>query len=102
MAAYLVAICDITDYTDGLWEYHHKSEAYIKELNGKYLFRGKIDKVYEGDYLKDKLFIIVEFDSEETLAKFRESDYYCNEVMPLREGTGTFEMARVPVAPSSD
>lgn len=92
MAAYLVTLCDITDWSDDLRRYIDISAQLLKEHGGGYLTRGVADTVYEGEYMKGKLLITARFSSMEALKAFRESDHYLQNVKPMRDGTGIYDM----------
>lgn len=92
MTAYLVTLCDITDWSDELRRYVDISAALLKEHGGEYLTRGKAETVYEGEFMKDKLLITARFPSMEALRAFRESEHYLTQVKPMRDGTGIYDM----------
>lgn len=92
MAAYLVTLCDITDWSDDLKRYIEISAALLAEHGGSYLTRGAADTVYEGEYMKNKLLITARFPSMDALKGFRESEHYAQNVKPLRDGTGIYDM----------
>ncbi len=93
MAAYIVAVCEITNFTEGFKEYVQLSEELIHKVGGEYVVRGPADKVLEGSYLTGKYTIVSKFADMDTLKSFAESDEYVNKIKPLRDGTGVYEVA---------
>jgi uncharacterized protein (DUF1330 family) len=93
MAAYIVAVCEITNFSEGMKEYVRRSEELIHKAGGEYLVRGPADKVLEGTYLPGKYTIVSKFPNMDALKSFAEGDEYVNEIKPLRAGTGTYEVA---------
>jgi len=90
MAAYLVAVCQVTDPNDNFKKYAVDS---AKLIGGEYIVRGPAVEVVKGDMLKGKFVIISEFADMESLQGFLTDDQYVNEVAPLREGTGIYDFA---------
>ena len=93
MAAYMVAVCEITNMKPSMKEYAERSAQLVEKNGGKYLVRGPQAENYEGDVLDGKLLIMAEFPTMEQLHAFVKSDEYQNEVSPLREGTGNYHVA---------
>lgn len=93
MAAYIVAVCEITEFTEGFKEYVSRSEKLLHQAGGEYVVRGPAEKVLEGTYLPGKYTIVSKFPNMEALKSFAEGDEYMNEVKPLRAGTGIYEVA---------
>ena len=93
MAAYMLAVCKITNMKPEMKEYAEKSAALCKAHGGKYLLRGMPKENYDGDLLDGKLVILTEFASMEELETFIKGDEYQNNVKPLREGTGEYHIA---------
>ena len=92
MTAYIVAVCEITNFNEGMKEYVKRAEELIHAAGGEYVVRGPSEKIYEGDYLAGKYAIVSKFPDMAALRSFVESDEYQNEVKPLREGTGVYEI----------
>lgn len=93
MAAYIVAVCEITNFSEGMKQYVKRSEELVHEAGGEYVVRGPTDLVLEGTYLPGKYTIVTKFPDMEALKSFAEGDEYVNVVKPLRAGTGTYEVA---------
>ena len=93
MAAYIVAICEITNRNENLKKYMVDSAAILHEHGGKYLVRGPAAEILEGDLLEGKIIVISEFPSMAKLNAFVNDETYVNEVAPLREGTGNYNFA---------
>ena len=93
MAAYIVAVCEITNFSEGMKEYVRRSEELVDKAGGKYVVRGPAAKVLEGTYLPGKYTIVSKFPDMDALKSFAEGDEYVKEVKPLRAGTGTYEVA---------
>ena len=92
MAAYIVAVCEITNFSEGMKEYVKRSEELVHAAGGEYVVRGPSTKIYEGDYLEGKYSIVSKFPDMAALKSFIESDEYQNDVKPLRAGTGIYEV----------
>ena len=92
MAAYMVAVCNITNMKPELKEYAEKSAALSAKHGGKYLVRGPYAELYEGDLLDGKSVIVTEYPSMADLKAFIDSDEYQKEIKPLREGTGEYHI----------
>lgn len=93
MAGYVVAIARIDTMTDGLKEYIGKAADLSVEHGAEYVVRGPAKDVLEGDYLSGRSVVVSKF---ETLAKaeaYYHSDAYQNDIKPLREGSGVYDVA---------
>ncbi len=99
MAAYLVAVCEITNPNENFKKYAGQSAELIHQHGGKYIVRGPAAEVLKGDDLKGKVVIITEFPSMDELNAFVNDEKYVNEVAPLREGTGVYNFASYESAP---
>jgi uncharacterized protein (DUF1330 family) len=91
MAAYMIAICEITNPGPGLKAYSEASAKISASYGGKYLVRGMAGEIIEGDMLKGKYIIITEFPSMDKLNAFCNDPTY-KEVKKQREGTGTYQI----------
>lgn len=92
MAAYLVAVCKITNPNENLSKYITESEALLLDHGGQYVVRGPADKIYEGDYLNGTVMVISKWSNLETLKGFVESDEYSKNIAPLRAETGIYDI----------
>ena len=99
MAAYLVAVCEITNPNDNFKKYAAQSAELIHQHGGKYIVRGPAIDVMKGDDLKGKVVIITEFPSMDELNAFVNDEKYVNEVAPLRDGTGIYNFASYESVP---
>ena len=99
MAAYLVAVCEITLPNDNFKKYAAQSAELIHQHGGKYIVRGPAIDVLKGDDLKGKVVIITEFPSMDELNAFVNDEKYVNEVAPLRDGTGIYNFASYESVP---
>lgn len=99
MAAYLVAICQVTDPNDNFKKYAVDSAKLMHAHGGEYIVRGPAVEVNKGDMLKGKVVIISKFADLEALQGFLNDEKYLNEVAPLREGTGIYDFAYYDEAP---
>jgi uncharacterized protein (DUF1330 family) len=93
MAAYMLAVCKITNMKPEMKEYAEKSGALCIAHGGKYLIRGMAKEDYEGDLLEGKLVILTEFPTMDDLQTFIKGDEYQNNIKHLREGTGEYHIA---------
>ncbi len=93
MAAYILALCKVTNVTDNFKEYSTRSADLVHRHGGKYIVRGPKKFLIKGDLLDDQVVIIIEFPSMDQLNAFLNDPEYVNEVAPLREGTGEYHFA---------
>ena len=93
MAGYVVAIARIDKMTDGLKQYIAKAAALSAEHGGEYVVRGPANNIMEGDYLEGRSVVVSKFETVEKAEAFYKSDAYVNEIKPLREGTGIYDVA---------
>ena len=93
MAAYMLAVCDITNMKPSMKEYAEKSAVLVKKHGGKYLLRGPQVENYEGEVLDGKFIVLTEFPSMADIKAFIDGDEYQKETKHLREGTGTYHVA---------
>ena len=92
MAAYMLAICNITNPKPEMKEYAQKSGALAIKHGAKYLLRGKPMENYEGDILEGKVVILTEFPTMDDLQSYIKGDEY-RSIKHLREGTGEYHIA---------
>jgi len=100
MAAFLVAVCQVTNPNDNFKKYAADSAKLLHAHGGEYIVRGPAAEVLQGDMLKGKFVIISEFADMESLKGFLNDEKYINEIAPLREGTGIYDFACYEEAPS--
>lgn len=93
MAGYVVAIARIDNMTEGLKEYISKAAQLSAEHGGEYVVRGPANTVLEGDYLPGRSVVVSKFETLEKAEAFYNSDAYQNEIKPLREGSGVYDVA---------
>ena len=99
MAAYLIAICEVTNPNENFKKYAASSAQLIHEHGGEYIVRGPAANVLKGDVLKGKVVIITKFPDMDALNGFVNDETYVNEIAPLREGTGIYDFACYESAP---
>ena len=99
MAAYILAICEVTNPNENFKKYAAGSAELIHAHGGKYVVRGPAAEILNGDDLKGKVVILTEFPDMETLQGFVNDEKYVNEISPLREGTGNYNFACYEGAP---
>lgn len=92
MAAYMIAVCEITNPGPDLKKYSEESARISASYGGKYLIRGMAGEIIEGDLMKGKFVIVSEFPSMEKMQAFYHDPAY-QEARKLREGTGTYQIA---------
>jgi len=93
MAAYMLAVCNITNPKPEMKLYAEKSAALMRQHGGKYLVRGKPAENHDGDLLKNPVVILTEFPTMEDLQAFIKGDEYQKNIKPLRDGTGEYHIA---------
>lgn len=93
MSAYLIAICEVTNPNENFKKYAAESAKLIAAHGGKYAIRGPAAGVIKGEALEGKVVIMTEWESLGQLDGFLNDETYVNDVMPLREGTGNYEIA---------
>ena len=99
MAAYIVAVCEVTDPNENFKKYVASSSELMHQHGGKYIVRGPAVDILKGDDLKGKVMVITEFPSMDELKAFVNDEEYINEVAPLREGTGIYNFATYETPP---
>jgi len=92
MAAYQIAICEITNPKPEMKEYAAASGKIVASMGGEYVVRGPAAAVKEGEFLKGKVVLITKFPSMEQLEAFWASEEYAA-VKPMRDGTGIYDIA---------
>jgi uncharacterized protein (DUF1330 family) len=100
MPAYLLAICEVTNPNENFKKYTVESAKLLLEHGGRYVVRGPAAEVLKGDGLQGKFLILSEWPDMETLQGFVKSPKYVDEVAPLREGTGIYDIACYESAPT--
>lgn len=93
MAAYLLAICDVTNPNENFKKYIGRSGEMIAKHGGEYLIRGKTENNLKGELLEGKIVIVTQWPSMDVLKGFLNDPEYVNEVAPLRDGTGEYHFA---------
>ena len=93
MAAYLLAVCEITNMSEDMKLYSQKSAELIKKHGGEYVMRGKPAEIIEGEILDGKVVVMSKFPSLADVDAFVNGDEYQNNVKPLREGSGNYHIA---------
>lgn len=99
MAAYQVAIVQITNRTPGFGEYVKKSAELLAKYGGEYVVRGPADTIQDGQYLAGKAVIVTKWPSLERAKEFWNSEEYQKNVKPLRDGAGVFDIGLYSEAP---
>lgn len=93
MAAYLLAVCDVTNPNENFKKYIGRSAEMIAKHGGEYIVRGKPAQNIKGELLEGKIVILTQWPSMDALNGFLADPEYANEVAPLREGTGDYHFA---------
>jgi uncharacterized protein (DUF1330 family) len=93
MPGYLVAVCQVTDPNENFKKYSVASAQLMAQYGGKYIVRGPAAEVTKGDMLKGQVVIVTEFPTLDDAQAFLNDEKYLNEVLPLREGTGIYNVA---------
>ena len=101
MAAYLLAICEVTNPNENFKKYTAESAKLLLQHGGEYVVRGPAANLVKGEALKGKFLILSKWPDIETLEGFVNDPTYVNEVAPLREGTGNYEIAYYDAPPVS-
>ena len=92
-AGFLVAIARIDSMTDALKAYIEQAANLSAEYGAQYIVRGPAVTVREGEHCKGRSVVISKFESVEKAEAFYNSDAYLNEIKPLRDGTGEYDVA---------
>lgn len=93
MAGYIVAIARIDTMTDGLKDYIGKAADLSAEHGAEYVVRGPAKEVLEGDCLGGRSVVVSKFETLEKAQAYYHSDAYQNDIKPLREGSGVYDVA---------
>jgi len=97
MAAYLVADIEVLD-PEGYEEYRQKAPATIAAYGGRYLARGGVSSVLEGDWSPKRL-VLLEFPSMQGLDAWWNSPEY-RPLRAIRERTARSNMVASEGLPS--
>jgi uncharacterized protein (DUF1330 family) len=89
MSAYVIVDIDVHDHT-GYDEYKKLAPASIALYGGKYVARGGLTEVLEGDWSPSRL-VILQFESVEQAKKWVNSDEY-SEARKMRHATAKSTM----------
>ena len=92
MSAYILSVIEVTNPGPNLKKYSEESARLARQHGGKYVLRGKSANVVSGTLFANKVVILLEFPSMESLNAFYTSDAYQKECKPLREGTGIYDI----------
>ena len=92
MAAYAVIDVDATDAAKAA-RYRELSGPSVERHGGRFLARGGVLDVLEGDWDPKRL-VVIEFPSADAARAWYESDDY-REARAVREGAGTWRMVTV-------
>lgn len=98
MAAYVIADFEITDPV-GIKEYLRRVGATIEHYGGRYLVRGEIGEIIEGDWRPHRL-VILEFESVEQAKRWYSSGEYAA-IKGIRHQTAQTQLVFVPGEPSA-
>ena len=78
-----------------------ESGLYPKNQGG-YRALGRPLDVFEGDIPDNQAYVVAEFPSLEHAQSFWNSDAYQNDIKPLREGAGDFDVVVIPTVSAAD
>lgn len=70
-----------------------RASGLYPQLGGFYVAVGRSPEVLEGTMFGQSPIVIAKFPCREAIQRFWYSDTYQKEILPLREGAGTFEVA---------
>lgn len=70
-----------------------RASGLYPQLGGFYVAVGRSPEVLEGKMFGQSPIVIAKFPCREAIQRFWYSDTYQKEILPLREGAGTFEVA---------
>ena len=101
MAAYILSVIEVTNPGPNLKKYSEESAKLARSHGGKYVLRGKAASVVSGTLFANKVVIMLEFPSMESLNAFYASDAYQKECKPLREGTGIYDIGFFEAPPAA-
>ncbi len=101
MAAYILSVIEVTNPGPNLKKYSEDSARLARSHGGTYVLRGKAASVVSGTLLANKVVIMLEFPSMESLNAFYTSDAYQKECKPLREGTGIYDIGIFEAPPAA-
>ena len=92
MPAYLVAIARIDAWTEEFQKYVDRAADLTAEHGAEYVIRGAPATVCEGDLLADRVMVVSKWPTAQAARDFWESDQYQNEIRPLRDNTGVYDV----------
>ena len=92
--AYLVVVATITDQDKASVYLNALRDAGLYPLHGGYhITSGRSVQVLEGDLFRSNAIVIAKFPCAAAARRFWFSDTYQKQILPLRAGAGTFEVA---------
>jgi uncharacterized protein (DUF1330 family) len=93
MAAYLIALLNVTD-ADLFGQYASGTPAVVAAYGGRYLARGGLSELFEGDVPIERV-VIVEFETLDQARTYYNSPEY-TELRSLRAGAATGALLITP------
>lgn len=92
MAVYMVAIAQIPNRESGRSPYGTAVGKLVAKYGGKYVARGGPVQLLEGEWGDRQRLVISRWPDLETVNRFWNSKEYQEEVKPLRDGMGIFDV----------
>lgn len=92
MSAYLILDLTIHDF-DKFHEYINRIPAFINKHGGRYVVKGEIPTVIEGDWNPERV-VVIEFPSRDHVTQFFE-DPGCQSLFEIRHSTTTSKLILV-------
>jgi len=93
MAAYLVAIARVDDWSEDFQKYADRAADLTAKLGAEYVIRGEPNTKCEGELFNDRVLVISRWPSVDAAKSFWNSTEYQAEIKPFRENTGIYDVA---------
>ena len=93
MAAFVVAIARVDDWSEDFQKYADRAADLTDKLGAEYVIRGEPNTNCEGELFNDRVVVISKWPSVEAAQAFWNSSEYQSEIKPFRDNTGIYDVA---------
>ena len=92
MAAYVVSIARVDDWSENFQKYADRAADLTGKLGAEYVIRGAPATNCEGEIFNDRVVVVSKWPSVEAAQAYWNSSEY-QEIKPLRDNTGIYDVA---------
>jgi uncharacterized protein (DUF1330 family) len=93
MAAYVVSIARVNDWSEYFQKYADLAADLTAKLGAEYVIRGEPVTNCEGKIFDDRVLVISKWPSLEVAQSYWNSSEYQEKIKPLRDNTGIYDTA---------